>query len=1825
MMKKHQHRLLRGAMAAVLACGLMMPTTALTAFADEENSATPPLASKTEVDPGGTFDAAVFDAGAGEPATGDSDLSGGGTPEGAAHAASLGAQYLGRAAQGSDGTEVAPANAAATSEGEPATQSNTVTLGGFTMVGEGIQASDFTLASNLLTINTDKPFAISGSSTTVGLVVPAGIKAHITLDGVTVSATCAFDIKAGGEAHLVLADNSTNSFSSSNANYPGIHCGTGAVLSVDDSVPNIDADGKLITPDQGQIPVGTKYVDNTGAERTSQGDYLTLLDSPDRGTLIVHGGGDGAALGGAYREDGGSMTFNGGRIEVTNGTGPNSGSGGGAGIGGGKNAAGTSPTEWITVNGGWITSNASYHGAGFGGGWNSGTTAVVAGLVQSAHPGGTGNIRINGGYIESNGGKDGNGFGRGCYGDRKYCDNRDYTILITGGTMIPSGGTSLGDPWGNDIGGAGTRTDSSGYTDSTMAATVIVSGGSVYVGKRADGNYRFDGIAYGSFTEAEDGTIIPDKTDQVVPITINLSKDLEDLTPEGQTPDLNRTITSWDLLVGGEKVGYGAPAQFNEGYLYLWLTPEQADQQVTVQLTYLGDDGKPVPVEPLYRPAGGTGGDTNLKRYVFFDLQQDFFEDENGGTGEALVSYDCLSSYEQKKYKDAVDANGMVKVPVVKKAYDGLEYQVKELTDKDNSINSGGDDNKPIWEKISYLCQVYDAKTGKLGAEMPSDTTPVDTGLTRFTMTSTQYSDEPQYKDSYYGHRAYGWCEITPVPAVVKISGDNGAAWVRLSADGSSYEVVKETDTEPGNRLRLAFDIRSAKGTATTCKAPTGSFQVMIDGKPVGEPIALPADAFKEGAGKVSFKDAEGASVLGSTIEVVSGDEGRETTRVVYYLDPSNLDGALDALASDAASNTHEVTVRYVPDKNYVEGTEDNPQNEATQPTPIIPVKPEGGVTPEDPDKVEIEDSPEPAPGPDGTDPDNPTGKMQVVRKTITVNYGDFHQKDAELDDFFKMALTSNSSAPGSFSVSNTAVVDLLRDSDGKPVMDEDGKLQVVVNSCGTSVITLEQKANALFTGIKYILTVNVTPDPSIRPKIQIRLTWRNLTALGEAAGAPACALVSRGLEAVASGNAASFAATRAAADRADTPPRPGDVLEYTVTGLNLTPGSAWQAAELKDMIDAKLSFDAKSVEIAPNYATRTDKSTALGTAAFYDGFDWDDPSLGWKTVDRGGADGYEFDNGTSTLTKGIGAVYGGQSTSVRFQATVGENEGLGDRPEGGKLPEIVNKPAGGGEFGKPEGDVKPGETPDVKPLEPEDIVIVGDDAEPDPDNPDNPQPANPGTVGPTPVLPKDPPAADIQTTVKVELKEHKEEHDGDRFMVGDTLRVTVTSTNTAPDSKLANAVVKATLPIGMEPVAGSIKLVLDDGTELPVPDSAYDPKTGVVAVNAGDLYGGESARLVFDVEVVSTSETRDPSDPDNPGSPDDPDDPSKPGEPGGRPEGPGIEGGTLGETPTDEWEREHPMVPDPDDPDGPLVPGEPTEPVEKPEPGTPFVPAKPWEDLEDELVSTPPSQDPDMPPVLPANPKLEDDADGPADVKVAKTAENLDRGDGTTRVGDTVRYTVTLSNAKAHTMWYGAVIRDEIPKGLEPLAGTIRLTAPSGAEVEVPDSAYDPATRVLAVTAGDLAGGRTAVLTFECEVTEDALGADIGNVATAHGTRPSDADPSEVAPGATRPAPGEPFEPSEGWDAFLKDNPGLANPDVAYPEGTDSKGGVQPAAEQDDEDNGSGKGNSKTRIKLAQTGDDLLGAAVALALAAAAAAAVLIVLALRRRRERRERHTGQW
>ena len=235
-----------------------------------------------------------------------------------------------------------------------------------------------------------------------------------------------------------------------------------------------------------------------------------------------------------------------------------------------------------------------------------------------------------------------------------------------------------------------------------------------------------------------------------------------------------------------------------------------------------------------------------------------------------------------------------------------------------------------------------------------------------------------------------------------------------------------------------------------------------------------------------------------------------------------------------------------------------------------------------------------------------------------------------------------------------------------------------------------------------------------------------------------------------------------------------------------------------------------------------------------------------------------------------------------------------------------------------------------------------------------------------------------------------------------------------------------------------------------------------------------------------------------------------------------------------------------------------------------------------------------------------DDPAEG--DISVGKAAENTTRGDGTTRVGDTVRYTVTLRNGGAATSWMDAVVRDDVPEGLEPVSGTIRLALPDGSEIAVDDRAYDPATRRLAVAVGHLYGGQEAVLSFDALVTEEAIGADIGNVAAALGVPPSAWDPDGY-----HPEPGEPFDPPEGWEVFDETRQEVRSP-AAYPPGAGPSGGVLGA---DDPGSLAAKRAATIRHKLAQTGDALLAAALLPAAAALAAGAALLAS---RRRQRAAR-----
>ena len=697
----------------------------------------------------------------------------------------------------------------------------------------------------MLVVKTSTPLTIANANPSqainAGIRIAPGVDAFVTLNNVNISGSVPFDIVTNSKnpgttdktlagsptrVHLQVADGSTNTlFVTAAHQSPGIRCGEGSELYIDDALLNRDVNNDDILPVNGFIPVGTTYRDLSGVEHTVKGtnadNALINLQSPNPGKLNVTAGYRCAGIGAASWENSGKIVVNGGDIVTKawalNGDKYNTDVnnwdyGDGAGIGGAYAGHGTE----LIFNGGKVDAHGSYHESAIGAGMYAYDAAassqadwayrsypfvdaIRSGLEPSSvNPDNTGtlcgNITINGGYIKATGGLHGNAFGQGCGGTATGC-----TILITGGTLLP---TSNSDRF--DIGGQG--------------GDVIITGGSVNCNKNGS-VYKFqgnagNGVAYGAYTVDGNGKVHPVTDKKVKLITIDLSADLRVL--EGG--DLNREITSWNLTVQGESTSYGAPARFNNGFLYLWLTEEQAQQEVRVELSYKGNNGESIPVEPLFRNPGST--EEKLKRYVYFDIQDNFFNEDKKETSHPHVPLSVLSDYEQKKYgKDNADDAGMIAINALSKPYDGLSYSVRELS-QTNPLYTGEVDNKNIWQNITYVCQYYNEQTQKLGSEISMTTTPSDSGLSRFTLTSTQYSNDEQYKESYYGHRAYGWCEISRVPAVVNLA---KVEWGNLKDDGS-WEVVDDAKQDAGNRIKVEFNIRSQVGTALTCGVPTGHF-----------------------------------------------------------------------------------------------------------------------------------------------------------------------------------------------------------------------------------------------------------------------------------------------------------------------------------------------------------------------------------------------------------------------------------------------------------------------------------------------------------------------------------------------------------------------------------------------------------------------------------------------------------------------------------------------------------------------------------------------------------------------------------------------------------------------------------------------------------------------------------------------------------------------------------------------------------------------------------------------------------------------------------------
>ncbi|MEG0092146.1 MAG: hypothetical protein RSA20_10015, partial [Oscillospiraceae bacterium] len=197
--------------------------------------------------------------------------------------------------------------------------------------------------THTLTILSDKPLTISGTTTADKIVVASGVSANITLDSVSIdvsgiSDACAFDM-TGATVNLVLKDATTNALKSSRAK-AALLVPTGATLA-------ISGQGTLEAIGNNQAAgIGGGWEVSCGKVTITEGTVIATADDEAAG---IGGGGRGGA--------GGDITISGGTVIATGGINA-------AGIGGGyQGRAGD-----ITISGGTVIATGGRKAAGIGGG-----------------------------------------------------------------------------------------------------------------------------------------------------------------------------------------------------------------------------------------------------------------------------------------------------------------------------------------------------------------------------------------------------------------------------------------------------------------------------------------------------------------------------------------------------------------------------------------------------------------------------------------------------------------------------------------------------------------------------------------------------------------------------------------------------------------------------------------------------------------------------------------------------------------------------------------------------------------------------------------------------------------------------------------------------------------------------------------------------------------------------------------------------------------------------------------------------------------------------------------------------------------------------------------------------------------------------------------------------------------------------------------------------------------------------------------------------------------------------------------------------------------
>lgn len=1083
-----------------------------------------------------------------------------------------------QAADGPGGSDAAadasPAGSVATlDEGDAAWQ----TAGDFQILGgapaDAIDGEgDYFFADNVLHILSSTPMTVRTAKQTVQTIdIDPGVQADLTLDGVNIQTTLrapinlvnnVYDIAANdGVAeedrvkathadqirhkttlHLTVADGSSNTlyFTAYGASgWSGIRTTWGTELTIDDSVRNVTADGRAVTPQNGVIPFDATL---SNGKEVKAGESPSVMDSENPGKLTITGSGGCAGIGGSAMENAGTITINGGNLNVDQQVRPDGLGSGAAAIGAGSCGSGT----LTIINGGNIVAIAAHCGTGIGAGTSHecGTSyakedAIETKLTREQSQGYTwygmpskedcspntrypniehwmtvaGDIFINGGFVDARSNIHGNAIGQSCAHDPST--NKGHVIVISGGTVLTT--TPIGSDFMSDIG------SQLGYT--------IVTGGSVKVGKPSKFNglgdtaYSTQGVTSWDDVDAMGGAL-PNK-DKVFMVTVDLSAD----------GVKNNPIESWKLTVGGDIYDYGAPAQFDNGKLYLWLPEDAKNKVIAADLSYrtVNADGEAQTVTPttMYRdpnsPADPKDPDrTKLKRYEEFEIDP--------------------------AWEAALD-----------KYYDGLPFPAYTW-DGGTQIVPPQDPDHPLTDPtaIDYTYQVFESKDGPAitGELFGGDQMPSDAGVMRLTMVSREYSSTVGFMENFWGHRAYGWCTIRPIASVVR---DVRAEWAE-EPEGSPQRpgeaghpanhllvvsaVVERADTVDGTP--------SGEPTAETCEAPQGRVQLYVDGVAVGEPVALETPA-EEGVSAYADLGAEPTA----TCTPIPNAVGGSSALVQYTFAPSALGGL-----PDTGGEGHEVTLRFLPPdadqvragvpSNYL-ASADPTQDGGSEwaPATVEPLDPNASAEkdPGSPGKVEV--SPDPAPA----DPDDP--RSTTYEGTITAKW-EPHDPGEPNPGRVTIKLETDSDAPVTVTAEDGTVItaDVVRDEGGNPVRDEDGKLTLWVDpeTPGETKLVVRQEPSASYGGTVFDFDVTVEADPSVAPEPAMELRVENLT-------------------------------------HPDGPTQPGDRLRYTVVASNGAPGSLWTGVEGSVALPPSVQVDEGSVALVSGSGTRTPLSKAPGSA----------------------------------------------------------------------------------------------------------------------------------------------------------------------------------------------------------------------------------------------------------------------------------------------------------------------------------------------------------------------------------------------------------------------------------------------------------------------------------------------------------------------------------------------------------------------------------------------------------------------------------------------------